>query len=82
MAPPTLSLKQRLAALATTPSARIDSPISPSPRSRGFPALRSPNHEFGVLDAEEQYEGMRAEDRDAIDKAVSAVITQAGVDYE
>ncbi|KAG9091697.1 hypothetical protein FRC06_000450 [Ceratobasidium sp. 370] len=82
MTPPTLTLKQRLAALATNVQARSDSPVSPSPRSRSFPSPRSPHHEFGPLDVEEQYEGMGPEDRDAIDKAVSGVITQAGVDYE
>ncbi|KAG8714124.1 hypothetical protein FRC08_012339 [Ceratobasidium sp. 394] len=82
MAPPTLTLKQRLAALATNVQTRTDSPISPSPRSLSFPSPRSPHHEFGPLDAQEQYEGMAPEDRDAVDKAVSGVITQAGVDYE
>jgi hypothetical protein len=82
MAPPTLSLKQRLAALtASTPASPI-SPVSPPSRTWSFPSPRSPNNEFGLLDAEEQYEGMRHEDREAIDKAVSGVITQAGVDYE
>jgi hypothetical protein len=82
MAPPTLTLKQRLAALTTNSQTRIDSPTSPSMRGRPFPSPRSPHPEFGALDVEEQYEGMRAEDRDAVDKAVAAVITQAGVDYE
>ncbi|KAG8739574.1 hypothetical protein FRC10_005434 [Ceratobasidium sp. 414] len=82
MTPPTLTLKQRLAALATNVQARSDSPVSPSPRSRSFPAPRSPHHEFGPIDVEEQYEGMGPEDRDIIDKAVAGVITQAGVDYD
>ncbi|CEL60405.1 Rho GTPase-activating protein 1 OS=Homo sapiens GN=ARHGAP1 PE=1 SV=1 [Rhizoctonia solani AG-1 IB] len=79
MAPPALSLKQRLAALTTNTPA---SPISPISRSSGFPSPRSSNNGFGLLEMEEQYEGMRAEDREMIDKALNAVITQAGVDYE
>ncbi|CAE6461380.1 unnamed protein product [Rhizoctonia solani] len=76
MAPPTLSLKQRLAALT------VNTPASPiSPRSPSFPSPRSTNG-FRLLEMEEQYEGMRPEEREAIDKAVNAVITQAGVDYE
>ncbi|QRV77927.1 Rho GTPase-activating protein 1 [Ceratobasidium sp. AG-Ba] len=81
MTQPTPTLKQRLAALTTNNQPRTDSLVSPSPRSRGFPLPRSP-HEFGLVDVEEQYEAMRAQDRDAIDKAVSGVITQAGVDYD
>ncbi|KAG8703043.1 hypothetical protein FRC11_011025 [Ceratobasidium sp. 423] len=79
MAPPTLTLKQRLAALAVNTPA---SPISPISRSPSFPSPRTPNNGFGLLDMEEQYEGMRPEERESIDKAVNAVITQAGVDYE
>ncbi|KAG9121903.1 hypothetical protein FRC07_001949 [Ceratobasidium sp. 392] len=82
MSPPTLTLKQRLAALATNAQSRADSPLSSSTRGLSFPSPRSPHHEFGPLDIEEQYEGMRAEERDAVDKAVSGIITQAGVDYE
>ncbi|EUC54507.1 Rho GTPase-activating-like protein [Rhizoctonia solani AG-3 Rhs1AP] len=76
MAPPTLSLKQRLAALT------VNTPASPiSPRSPSFPSPRG-NNGFRLLEMEEQYEGMRQEEREAIDKAVNGVITQAGVDYE
>ncbi|KEP51997.1 Rho GTPase-activating-like protein [Rhizoctonia solani 123E] len=76
MAPPTLSLKQRLAALT------VNTPASPiSPRSPSFPSPRG-NNGFKLLEMEEQYEGMRQEEREAIDKAVNGVITQAGVDYE
>ncbi|CUA68259.1 hypothetical protein RSOLAG22IIIB_13660 [Rhizoctonia solani] len=78
MAPPTLSLKQRLAALTLNTPA---SPISPITRSP-LPSPRTPTNGFGLLEMEEQYEGMRPQERDAIDKAVNAVITQAGVDYE
>ncbi|CAE6487177.1 unnamed protein product [Rhizoctonia solani] len=78
MAPPTLSLKQRLAALTVNTPA---SPISPITRSP-LPSPRTPTNGFGLLEMEEQYEGMRPQERDAIDKAVNAVITQAGVDYE
>ncbi|CAE6439377.1 unnamed protein product [Rhizoctonia solani] len=74
-----LTLKQRLAALTVNTPA---SPISPVSRSPSFPSPRTPTNGFRLLDMEEQYEGMRPEERDAIDKAVSAVITQAGVDYE
>ncbi|KAJ1303587.1 hypothetical protein OPQ81_011770 [Rhizoctonia solani] len=79
MAPPTLSLKERLAALTVNTPA---SPISPITRSPSFPSPRTPNNGFRLLELEEQYEGMRAEDREAIDNAVNSVITQAGVDYE
>ncbi|KDN45020.1 hypothetical protein RSAG8_05193, partial [Rhizoctonia solani AG-8 WAC10335] len=79
MAPPTLSLKQRLAALTVNTPA---SPTSPITRSPSFPSPRTHSNGFGLLEMEEQYEGMRPEERDTIDKAVNAVITQAGVDYE
>ncbi|CAE6442332.1 unnamed protein product [Rhizoctonia solani] len=79
MAPPTLSLKQRLAALTVNTPA---SPISSIPRSPSFPSPKTPTNGFRLLDMEEQYEAMRHEDREAIDSAVNAVITQAGVDYE
>ncbi|KAH7322079.1 hypothetical protein B0J17DRAFT_723751 [Rhizoctonia solani] len=79
MAPPTLSLKQRLAALTVNTPA---SPISSFPRSPSFPSPKTPTNGFRLLDMEEQYEAMRSEERDAIDNAVNSVITQAGVDYE
>ncbi|QRW20436.1 Rho GTPase-activating protein 1 [Rhizoctonia solani] len=79
MAPPALSLKQRLAALTVNTPA---SPISPISRTPAFPSPRTPNNGFGLVDVEEQYEGMRPEEREQIDKALNAVITQAGVDYE
>lgn len=75
MAPPTLSLKQRLAALTSS------TPASPIISQKSFPSPRSSNG-FALVDAEEQYEGMRQEEREEIDKAVGGVITQAGVDYE
>ncbi|ELU42303.1 CDC42 rho GTPase-activating protein [Rhizoctonia solani AG-1 IA] len=79
MAPPALSLKQRLAALTVNTPA---SPISPISRTPAFPSPRTPNNGFGLVDVEEQYEGMRPEEREQIDKALNAVITQAGVDYD